>query len=44
MVMRKTVMESSAEMPGVTFSPDSLGTWNTKRAAENRGKVHVGQE
>ncbi|MPC59677.1 hypothetical protein E2C01_053703 [Portunus trituberculatus] len=27
MVMRKTVMESSAEMPRVTFSPDSLGTY-----------------
>lgn len=26
MVMRNTVMESSAEMPSVTFSPDSLGT------------------
>jgi hypothetical protein len=26
MVMRKTVMESNAEMPRVTFSPDSDGT------------------
>lgn len=26
MVMRKTVMERRAEIPRVTFSPDSLGT------------------
>ena len=26
MVMRNTVMERSAEMPSVTFSPDSEGT------------------
>lgn len=26
MVMRKTVIERSAEMPSVTFSPDSDGT------------------
>lgn len=26
MVIKKTVMERSAEMPSVTFSPDSDGT------------------
>jgi len=31
-VMRKTVIESKAEMPSVTFSPESDGTKNTNRA------------
>ncbi len=36
MVIRNTVMESRAEMPRVTFSPDSDGTKNTSRAENDK--------
>ncbi len=32
MVIRKTVMERRAEIPRVTFSPESHGTKKTRRA------------
>jgi hypothetical protein len=34
MTMRKTVMDRRAEIPSVTFSPESHGTKKTSRAAK----------
>lgn len=36
-VIRNTVIESRALIPKVTFSPDSDGTQNTRRA----GKIYI---